>query len=221
MFISQKDAEARLKSSRNRLRDPNEPASVDGVLIPELVDEIAEQDSINESDEPQLDEKLLDMKELEKLIELRPRANYRGKTQAQIAIGEVAMATSQATAGHLFGTSRAQAQAYEGGLRSTSDITNKHPPNPIRKKALDETRQKLAEKAASRLSEVLEILDTPKIQAVKRATNLSKIAKDMATIMEKVTPKESRDEGGVHFHIYKPEVAVEQNYQTVTIGTRE
>jgi hypothetical protein len=41
----------------------------------------------------------------------------------------------------------------------------------------------------------------------------------MAIVMEKVSPKEHADEGGVHFHIYRPEISNINNYETIEVGS--
>lgn len=226
MFISAKEAKERLSSRRNIFAaEPIDRSSDDRLEIPETVDIESVPDSNDVSDDLNEEtDRLLDMEKLNSLINLSPRTQnkqpYRGKTEAQVAIGKTALMIGQGTAGKIFGLSNSQSEAYAHALTSTADITDHTPPNPSRKQQLDEFREVLAAKAASRLGETLEMLSEQKLSQVKRATNLSKIAKDMAVIVEKVSPKESADQGGVHFHIYKPEIEVEQSYQVVTVGSK-
>jgi len=216
MFISSDQARARLGSRRNVFSDGHDRGGDRTYVIePEVIE-----DAIEDVIKP---DPLIDLSKLDELINrdpLRSKQPYRGRTEAQVAIGETALVVGQSQAGRLFGLSNEQSLAYERALSSTADITNHTPPNPSRKKQIDEFREVLAAKAAERLGDTLELLDTPKLKAVKRATNLSRIAKDMATIVEKVSPKETVDQGGVHFHIYKPEISVEQNYKVVTVGSK-
>lgn len=225
MFISSKEAKERLSSKRNIFRDDLNTPEHDPE-IEETID-VEGVPSIPSTDVPDLNEetdRLLDMEKLNSLINLSPRTQvkhpYQGKPEAQVAIGKTALMVGQGTAGKIFGLSSPQSLAYERALSSSADITEHTPPNPSRKHQLDEFREQLAAKAATRLGETLDLLDEKKLSQVKRATNLSKIAKDMAVIVEKVSPKESADQGGVHFHIYKPEIEVEQSYQVVTVGSK-
>ena len=212
MFISQRAAQERLTSKRNVFRDKDAPEIVETVDVPEIP---------REPEEPELDDRLLDMDKLDALINFNPRNKmpYRGKEDAQAAIGQTSLVIGDRSAGALFGLSQEQTRAYGQALTSLNDITEGTPPKPGLKRKVEEFREILAAKAAGRLGNALDMLDEAKLSKVKRATNLSRIAKDMAVIVEKVSPKDDSAEGGVHFHIYKPEIQVEQNYQVVTVGS--
>jgi hypothetical protein len=79
-------------------------------------------------------------------------------------------------------------------------------------------KDRLAIKAGKRLSATLRLLSDEKLENVTKASELSAIAKDMATVMDKVSPKEAVDAGGVHFHIWAPETSESSEYETVEVG---
>ena len=64
----------------------------------------------------------------------------------------------------------------------------------------------------------LDALSSSKIGDIKRATNLSKVAKDMAVILDKCTENKDDNRGGVHFHIFVPDPVDATRYPTVTVG---
>jgi hypothetical protein len=144
---------------------------------------------------------------------------YRGKLESQVAIAETSLLLGDRVAGNLFDLSQPQTQAYRNSLSSTADITNGNPPKPALKKRVDAIKEELAEAAGIRLKQTLGFLSPEKLSRVKRATNLSKIAKDMAVVLDRCSPKEQTHEGGVHFHIMKPEVQRETVYDVVKIGS--
>jgi transposase len=215
MFISQKDAEARLAHGRNIFRDPGLP------VVPDP-DPAEESESITDS--PEKDEKpeeMLDLSELDALINPESRrtrrANYRGNLEAQVGIAETSLILSQQKAADIFGMSRSQVEAYQRGLQSSNQITDGTPPKPALKQRVDAIKEEIAEKSALRLKNVLDLLDEPKLKQVKRATNLAKIGKDMATILDKVAPANT-GEGHVHFHVFAPERKDISDYKVVSIG---
>ena len=225
MFVSQKQAEARLKEERNIFRDSaseggtNESSQSNSLII-ESPDAGSEVSEMGEEAEVEDDSPTISLSHLDDLLfpKLRGRANYRGKLESQVAIAETELIAGPSMTARTFGLSVPQTQAYSEGLRSTNNITGNIPPKQELLQRINKTKELLAVKAAGRLDMTLNALTPQKISQIKRATNLSKVAKDMSVIMDKCTPKEESDKGAVHFHVWRPEIKNESNYVTVNVG---
>lgn len=249
MFISKREAEERLGEDRNIFRDPSSVARPDVSDVSDCDEpddpskiEIESPDSggangslnygtagvcsiKNQSDkvsELPRDSSDLSLSQLDDLLHPRihGRANYRGKLESQVAIAETGLIIGQTTTSRVFGLSEPQTFAYSNGLRSAADITNHVPPKPDLSSRINKIKAELAEKAAARLDATLDALSASKIGEIKRATNLSKVAKDMAVILDKCT--ENKEEGGkgVHFHIFVPDPVDIDRYPIVNVGPK-
>lgn len=229
MFISQREAEERLKEDRNIFREPltdlpetgdrNEVAKIDKPFKPGDPEEFDTPEV--EEDDP--DSSGISLSHLDHLLNPRRpgRARYQGRLESQVAIAETEIIAGSAIAARTFGLSVPQTIAYSQGQRSNSELHpsgNGAPPKPELLARINKTKQELAVKAANRLDLTLNALTPQKISQIKRATNLSKVAKDMSVILDKCTPKDEGDKGGVHFHIYRPELRAETSYTTVNVG---
>jgi hypothetical protein len=236
MFISTSEAQKRLVSDKNRLSRPLDesqpkehvpaPQIHDDSLPPQTVDEAPDPSYLE--DTPSLQEmraqisahrqEMIDFTRLDKLINLDPfegKRRFRMNTEAQEAIGQVAAMTTQQTAADLFGLSQAQTHAYDNGASSSNHVARGEHKQDL-KARLDKFRELLAAKAAIRLHETLDTLDEDKLRSVKKATNLSRIAKDMATVMRNVEERLDRNQGDtVHFHVWKPDMKPESSYDVV------
>lgn len=223
MFISRDEADRRLTEKRNRLREAVQTEA------PEILEQIDEKDFVRDPDEvredaaredepePQLDK---DLRQLDALIKPKRngRAHYVGDLAAQVAVGETEILLGPTAASALFDISSSQADAYSRGQRSSADITTLAPPKPALKKRIDEFKEILAKKAALRLGKTLDLLTDEKLGKVTKATELSQLSKDMAVVLEKVSPKDTGNEGGVHFHLYRPDMSQINQYEVIQVG---
>jgi hypothetical protein len=72
--------------------------------------------------------------------------------------------------------------------------------------------------AFQRLETVLDCLDEQKIRKVDKARDLGSLGVQISTIAEKMLPKEMQSDNNVHFHMYRPEVKAESEYEKVEVG---
>jgi len=79
-------------------------------------------------------------------------------------------------------------------------------------------RTKIRDLAFKRLNTVLECLDDQKIKKIEKARELAQVGSQLAIISEKMLPKEMSAEQTVHFHMYRPEVKKESDYEAVSVG---
>lgn len=229
MIISQKDAAQRLSSNRNLFRPPVD-SRVDPARAPEVLpvgNEPVPQDEIDEDtdythESPASNTPLMDTSKLDALINFSPRGyKYRGNLESQKAIAETALILGPRAAGAVFDLSTEQTRAYEGGRSSLREITEEKPRKPELVKHIDAAKARIATAAAACLEGTLAEITPARIAGIKKVTNLTKVGKDLVTILAKCTEVETGEKEGVHFHIFKPEVNIEQNYNTVVIGSAD
>lgn len=238
MFVSRAAAAARLGSDKNRLRPIDAPASpisppssydikfdpaLEATEIPD-VDDYADPDFTTEVEagEPKEEKSsIMELSELDKLINPRAAFPYRGKLEAQVGIAQTTILLGTGNAGRIFGISDKQSEAYSKGYRSGAELglnpSRSTPPKPELRRRINILREEIAEQAAGKLRSTLGMLTDEKLSRIQKATNITKVARDLATVLERATPKEDENRGGVHFHIYRPDMQAAHDYETVTI----
>jgi len=83
---------------------------------------------------------------------------------------------------------------------------------------IEAERTKLRTKAYDRLNHTLDCLSNEKINKVEKARELTSIAVQLATVADKMLPKDMRQEENVHLHIFRPEVRKQSDYEIVEVG---
>jgi hypothetical protein len=91
-------------------------------------------------------------------------------------------------------------------------------PQPNLIALIEGQRTKIRDLAFKRLNTVLECLDDQKIKKIEKARELAQVGSQLAIISEKMLPKEMSAEQTVHFHMYRPEVKKESDYEAVEVG---
>ena len=215
MFISKEEADRRAQDKRNFFSPNYVPPEV---VIPEVKEDEGDEEkegpseSIRSRDIDALITKAVDPRQ----IRQRSRT-LQGQTDVQVAIGTTSLILGGKQAGQLYDLSRQQSEAYREGFSTTKDITEGKPPLPARKQRLDTVKELLAEKAAQRLTSALDNLTDEKIEGCS-APKVSAIAKDMATVMDRVTRDRNAPEA-IHFHVWKPEMKTVRDYTTVHVSS--
>lgn len=166
-------------------------------------------------------------KELERL--LNP-SSYPGRgtkdlsRDTQAAIGVTAGILGTTKASRLGDVAISQAHSYERGYTDPVSLSDprKSPKEELRAKII-EGHGIVVDKAFSRLLKTLDLLDDNKLTEVKRATDLSVIAKNLSGVVQHATMATQdkvveNNEKSVHFHIMKPEQATDEDYPTLTIN---
>jgi hypothetical protein len=143
----------------------------------------------------------------------------------QVAIAETSFILGPKSTGQVFGLGPEQVSAYargsDTGGNSSSNPYNRDNPRPERLARVNAVKERLALKAGLKVKKCLDLLDDEKLGGMKKATTISRVAKDMAIIMEKVSDKGKGDAGGIHFHVHRPEIRSEKTYDVIEIGAAE
>lgn len=224
MFISQKEAEERLKQSDNLLRrDPyaSEDEMKESVKNPAPSPEPSQPEGAEtpESDDEPATELLSGLDKLDDLIQPRTgRANYRMKREAQGAIAETATILGPTVAARTFGLSVSQAQGYADGLAGNQD---KQHPIPVIRERVKLVKERIALSAARKLRTTLKCLTPEKLEAIENPLDAGRLAKDLATVVDKMEPKDKALDDRIQFHVYVPQVKKLEDYNVINVTPRK
>jgi hypothetical protein len=144
----------------------------------------------------------------------KQRPSYRMKREVQASIGTVALMTGNKDTRAITGQGENQTRLYENSK------TVRGAQHPELKRRMDETRMVIARVTASKLRKVIRGIEDSDIDAIESVAERARIGKDLVTIIDKVTPKDTGTGEGVHFHIYRPEQGVMTEYEKVTVTRR-
>jgi len=150
--------------------------------------------------------------------------NRTREEQASIALaGQV---IGQAAAARLLGTTKDHAHDLAHGFTSGEAHHGTGPyegitptPNADLVKVIDKQKKQVRDLAFEKLTKTLGLITDDKLEAVTDATKLSRVAKDLSGVVEKVIPKEQGQMDGVHFHIWRPPMREEDSYEQVSVGS--
>jgi hypothetical protein len=154
----------------------------------------------------------------EKLIEHHILQHGRGNTAevpslireivAEDAIENGSSAKSLSTA---FGVSESSVNAYKNGATSTATYRQKDP-------SLQAAKRRVYNRASNRLIAALDALKSKDLSGEK-AKDISSIAKDMSSVLEKVKPHEVSDSTNqVHLHLYAPKLKQLSDYDEIVVN---
>ena len=219
MFISRAEAAARLGRAENILRPSSEPAqaSIEAEVISD------EPDPPARSDRDQLDDLIDEALAIGTdrgpghIRGQKNQAHFAGRISEQKAIADVAAIAGDTVAKDLFGLSIQQANAYVKGQRS-SDQSQGLVGNGELLSHVTRTKEAIRSLAAKKLELTLNNLTDDKIEATTKAGDIGRLAKDLATVHDKMERKESA-EAGVQFHVFVPEIKQINNYNVIRVSS--
>lgn len=229
MFTTREQSESRRTSQENVFGERFSPSSVfrdKQVIVPEIVTPTFVEDTPGDDESHRDAEEVVasggDSDFTKLLRDNRQRAivrhgTMRGRPDLQATVGLTADLIGNKEAGAMFGLSHDHTSGLSNGQASGAERGGYAAENKELKSRLGQMKNDLALKAADKLDSALDALSDTKITSIKHATNIARVAKDMAVIIDKVTKDNSREEG-IHFHLYRPEMKTVQNYGTVHLN---
>src|ERR1051325_825726 len=231
MFVSRAEALARLSSDQNRLRVDYEPTkekpvsernqddpSTAGIEQKKSTEDQIER-ALDELQDPKSPNFLSSLDRLDSMIHPRRGrgVRFRGNDAAQAAIAETSIVLGPRAAERIFDYSEQATSAMARG-----SIGSHYAAAGIKKPVLDarvkEIRKRIALSAGIRLQKIVRSITPEKIEEVKSVTELARMGKDVASIMDHAMPKDEGGEAPAQFHIYRPEIREEKNFTQVTIN---
>lgn len=254
MFISDSEASSRLSSESNLIsRIKNESDSLAPASYPLPPDLPSFEDFSEASEEkgPILAEGSLPLTEseenswtpedLDKILNpriLNPRILKNGKVysgrgpkglhideQAAIGVSSGILGTTKGS--RLGDVTYASGHSFKNGYTGNGNQydPSKSPKEELRDRII-EGHGIIVDRCFNRLLTALDLLDDQKLGEVKRATELSIVAKNLSGIISSASAATQdkyvdNKEQSVHFHIMRPEPALHDDYPTVVINASE
>lgn len=228
MFLSEEEANKRLNSSKNVLTSikkdgdsrsgevhENEP-----LLIP--VDELVPEDQTCASAQGVLEAP--DGKFLKKLLGMNVST---GRKKGQVEMPKE-MQAACATTAQIAGTQRA-ASAFDVSYHHADELkhgyTNQaaryddaQDPDKDLVKIINKQKTDVRNLAFEKLTKALGLMSDAKLETLVDPVKIARVAKDLSTVVDKVLPKDAVQLGGVHFHVWRPEMRTEDTYETISVG---
>jgi hypothetical protein len=232
MFISDSEANERLKSSRNVLtvidKDGADKAGVEHTQEPPVIvpDEVLEPEDaacssasgIVNTPDGSLLRKMLGMK----ATNGRKAGIKNMPVELQAAAAVTAQVTTLANSASSFGISQHHAHELKHGYTNEESqygyVGGKEDPNKALEKVINEQKRQVRDLAFEKLTKALGLISDDKLMAITDATKLARLSKDLSGVVDKVLPKEQGIPGGVHFHVWRPEMRTEETYDTIVVG---
>lgn len=214
MFVSRKQATDRLSADENLLR----PRVDTGASATDEV-EVVEGEVEDDSEEPEdigLGEETVEvyktptLSKLDALISGKPRPRSFGtRVRDSQAFAEVADILGKDVASQVL---------------DVPESLKTHPVGSDKllvERKLRRLKSTVALRTTRKLSKVVKQITDEKIETIENPLELARLGRDLATITQSMSPKEEQPDGGVHFHVYRPELKQENHYETITVGARE
>lgn len=145
-----------------------------------------------------------------KLVEVRKlHSNRTGRKEIPPMVTALAVATSvvstQKSAGETFGMT-------QGNVSYTKNHGKNEETQELIKKNVDTVH----EKALDGMMKCLDFLN-PKLENVKKATELASIASNLARVVEKTSPKDITNSTNVKVVVYAPRERTEDEYESIAV----
>jgi hypothetical protein len=206
MWISEEEASIRIGSHSNILNRIDRDSKPTGDPSPSPIEPVAP--------EPP---SMLDPEVIKHVENALRKATYKPRLTPKEAADAVIVGqlTGRANSAKLF-------DVNEDHIRLMTDHGSQNhgtlAPNVNLIQQIESQRTKIRDLAFKRLNTVLECLDDQKIKKIEKARELAQVGSQLAIISEKMLPKEMSAEQTVHFHMYRPEVKKESDYEAVSVG---
>lgn len=168
---------------------------------------ISEEEFLNELAPP---------KELPKVVHIeRGRGSVKEVPQSIRAFiaGESLNGARAQELSEAFNISESSISAYKNGATSTASYNK---PDENLKANVDSIKEQISDRAQKKLRIALNALTKDKMQE-SSARELSGVAKDMAVIVEKMTPKTSNDDVQVVLHLHGPKMKRVEDYEVIDV----
>jgi hypothetical protein len=203
MWISEEDGDIRLNSNRNLLNRVQRESDYDEVSLEPQIP-AAPEDCIDPAMQSQVEAAVR-----------RPRRATgpiltRQEAADAVIVGKLA---GKDLAAQLF-----QKQPDHIRLMTDKETQSHNGTEQTLTRLIEGQRTKIRDLAFDRLNTIMECLDETKIKSVTKARELSHIGVQVATIAEKMLPKEMQADQNVHFHMFRPPVKEESEYERVEVG---
>lgn len=149
------------------------------------------------------------------------RTGQRGlPKEVQAAAAVTAELVDTRTAAKVFDMSTHHADELKHGFTNQEARYGGEDPDKDLAKVINKQKKAVRDLAFDKLTKTLGLIDDDKLMAVTDPLKLTRMAKDLSGVVDKVLPKEAASVGGIHFHVWRPEMRSESDFETVTVGAQ-
>ena len=149
----------------------------------------------------------------------KPGTGPRMTTRARADLGMTSLLVGQRKAGTLLGRSNNTAFAHSKGYLSQGTMYGDNPvQNEDLVNELDKQKKTIRDLAFDRITSAVSLITHEKLEKLADVTKLARVSRDLVTIVDKTLPKEQAINSGVHFHIWKPEMKEESQYEVINVN---
>jgi len=149
----------------------------------------------------------------------KPGTGPRMTTRARADLGMTSLLVGQRKAGALLGRSNNTAFAHSKGYLSQGTMYGDNPvQNEDLVNELDKQKKTIRDLAFDRITSAVSLITHEKLEKLADVTKLARVSRDLVTIVDKTLPKEQAINSGVHFHIWKPEMKEESQYEVINVN---
>jgi hypothetical protein len=248
LFMSEEESNNRLNDPRNVLsrvnRETSAPITEDqspGLVIPDIsIESTGDDAGVEQTSDPSNTEQNQSTSSdisrgIDPTVELRlskiisgdsgtvgRKAGIRNRTNEENAsIALMGMLLGGKATEDMTGVGGPQQHVLKDGYTGSVAHSQKRAPKD---ELLDEIygqAREVTNRTFTKLIKSLDLIDDPnhRLQDIKDPAKLVGVAKSLSGIIKDVTPKDSNtNEGGVHFHIYRPEQNTESDYDVIEVG---
>lgn len=122
-----------------------------------------------------------------------------------LAVSTAAITGNQKESAEAFGMHQTNVSYHKNGSKNEET-------NSLIKKSVDDVHNKALDGMLSCLEHL-----QPKIEGVKKATDLANIAGNLAKIVERTTPKDNSNKTNVQVVVYAPRTKGEEEYESIAV----
>ena len=224
MFIDEKEAQKRLENSTRILTSIVKQPHVSGTReVPTQKGTIPQNGSPISHEPPNTpseDDGGITDATLKNLLNVTPkRRGVTMSTSERATLGLAGILLGGPAAGKLLDRGSSTSHELRHGYRSQVDMYEKRAQDPELISKLDEQRSRVRDLAFDRLTSAVGLITHEKLAQIKDVTKLSKVSRDLVTVVDKTSPKEAAIEGGLHFHVWKPEMKTEEQYEVINVNS--
>lgn len=205
MWISEEEASIRIGSHRNILNRIDRDSRPSGDTTPAPIEPFAPDNPL-----PLDPEVIHHVEQSKRRTRTQPNLTQREAADA-VLIGQL---TDRKNAATLYGVNDDHIRLMTDRRSQSHD--KKDTPGLV--EIIESQRTKIRDLAFKRLGTVLECLDEKKIRGIEKARELATVGAQLAVISEKMLPREMARDENVHFHMFRPEVKKESDYEMVEVG---
>jgi len=242
MFISNAEANSRLHSSKNVLtkivQDGDsrggvahvlEPPTITSESLPDLTD-LTDLTDLPEEDRTCASAKAAGIFEpheepsgilLRKMLGMglgRKKGETNLPVEVRAATAVCAELVNTRTAASVFEVSHHHADELKHGFTHQAARYGGDDPDAQLEKVVNEQKRQVRDLAFEKLTKTLGLMSDDKLMAVTDPLKLARISRDLSAVVDKTLPKEQSVFGGVHFHVWKPELREESSYDVITVN---